>query len=459
MFSKIAPRSLASRLTVLYTGSALAIVFVGACILYWGLRSSLVDEDDDFLRDRLASIQRLVEQDENRDRELRWEVEAEWGAGQINKVYLRLLDHRGRIFMESPGMGAELPTAVFVSNGTIAAATSATGRPYRLLSKSIYSHSLGTLTIQAAIDQASDEAILSRYRTWMFFVLFATSGITALIGLRIARSGTQPVRDIAAMVRGITTRRLQQRIPEGTLPTELRELAATLNGMLSNLEFGFARLERYSADIAHELRTPLNNLRGETEVALGRTRSQAEYRDVLESNLEEYDRLAKMVDSLLFLARSEKGHLELEAGTLNAHEELRKLHEFFEPLAGESGIHLILGDSAAHNEFRADRTLFQRAVSNLIGNALRHTRTGGTVEISARASNGFCGFSVRDTGEGIAREDLPHVFERFYRADPLRGGAGLGLAIARAIAEAHGGAVSLDSTVGHGTTATITFPT
>ncbi len=459
MYSKIAPRSLASRLTILYSSSALAIVFAGACILYWGLRSSLLDEDDEFLRDRVASMQRLVEQDDNRDRELRWEVEAEWGGGQTNKVYLRLLDHHGRVILQTPGMNAELPAAAFVPNGMIAAGTSATGRPYRLLSKNVNTRSAGTLTLHAAIDQASDEAILSRYRKWMLFVLLATTGITAWVGFRIARSGTQPVRDIAEMVQGITTRRLQQRIPEGTLPTELRELAATLNGMFSNLELGFVRLERYSADIAHELRTPLNNLRGETEVALGRTRSETEYRDVLESNLEEYDRLAKMVDSLLFLARSEKGHLELEAGNLNVHEELRKLHEFFEPLAGELGIQLILADCPIHSGFRADRTLFQRAVSNLISNALRHTQSGGTVEISASASNGFCGFSVSDTGEGIACEDLPHVFERFYRADPHRSGAGLGLAIARAIAEAHGGGASIDSTVGLGTVATITFPT
>jgi two-component system heavy metal sensor histidine kinase CusS len=231
--------------------------------------------------------------------------------------------------------------------------------------------------------------------------------------------------------------------------------------MLSRLEDSFARLSRFSADLAHELRTPLNNLRGEAEVALSQARTMEEYREVLSSNLEEYDALRRIIDSLLFIARSESPEAEIRTERLEVGAELRALADFYEALASEKGVSIVL--SCAENlEMCLDRTLFQRAVGNLLSNAITHTPAGGRVTLSAIADPSGVRVEVADTGQGIAREHIPHVFERFYRVDGVRtrasGGAGLGLSIVKTAVAMHGGEVNLSSDLGRGTLVTLSFP-
>ena len=245
------------------------------------------------------------------------------------------------------------------------------------------------------------------------------------------------------------------------LPSELASLAATMNDMLARLEEAFARLSRFSADIAHELRTPLNTLRGETEVALGKARTPEEYREVLGSCLEEYGRLSKLIDSLLFLARAENPGTQVHREDFDVARELGTVREFYEAAAGEKGIALDVR-APAGIVAGLDRTLFQRAAGNLIENALAHTARGGTVTLAASRENGSIRVEIADTGCGISPEHLPFVFDRLYRADRSRtaatGGAGLGLAIVKSIAELHGGTASISSEPGKGTRVTLLLP-
>jgi two-component system heavy metal sensor histidine kinase CusS len=202
--------------------------------------------------------------------------------------------------------------------------------------------------------------------------------------------------------------------------------------MLDRLEESFKRLARFSADIAHELRTPVNNLRREAEVALGKSRSAEGYREVLGSCLEECARLSRIIDSLLY-----------------------------EAAAAEAGVtlRLICSDGMVAN---LDRTLFQRAVGNLVANALAHTPAGGIVTVAAGREDGAVTVNVTDTGCGIPEAHLPHVFDRFYRVDDARstatGGVGLGLAIVKTIAGLHHGSAMIKSEVGKGTRVTLAFP-
>jgi two-component system heavy metal sensor histidine kinase CusS len=231
--------------------------------------------------------------------------------------------------------------------------------------------------------------------------------------------------------------------------------------MLDHLEDAFARLARFSSDIAHELRTPINNIRGEVEVTLGKARSTEEYREVLGSALEECLRLSRMIDSLLFLARAENPQTEIRREMLDVGKELAAVREFYDPAAGEAGIHLDLSVGGALTA-ALDRTLFQRAIGNLIENALAHTNPGGHIRMEAVRDNSTLRISVADDGCGIPAEHLPHVFERFYRVDPARsknsGGAGLGLAIVRSVASLHGGDTQIQSSMGHGTRVTVCVP-
>jgi two-component system heavy metal sensor histidine kinase CusS len=230
--------------------------------------------------------------------------------------------------------------------------------------------------------------------------------------------------------------------------------------MLDRLQDSFERLSRFSADLAHELRTPINNLVGEAQVTLARERTAAEYARVLQSGLEEHGRLARMIDSMLFLARADQAQSALEVQELEAAAHLRTVAEFYQPLAEEQAVALSCeGDC----RLKADPALVRRALSNLLSNALRCTPAGGAVILSAgMVGNGAAVLRVTDTGTGIGPEHLPRLGDRFYRVDPSRsdgdGGAGLGIAIVRSIMSLHGGELRIDSALGRGTEVSLIFP-
>jgi two-component system heavy metal sensor histidine kinase CusS len=231
--------------------------------------------------------------------------------------------------------------------------------------------------------------------------------------------------------------------------------------MLQRLEDSFLRLSRFSADIAHELRTPVNNIRGESEVALGRPRSVDEYRDALGSCLEEAVRLSDLIESLLFLARSESPGDHLKRKRQDIRALLSSVRDYYEASALECGVTLRL-DCERELIGEVDGALLQRALGNLVSNALAHTAVGGIISLSAAQHVQQLSIEVKDTGTGISPEALPKVFDRFYRADPARarrsGGTGLGLAIMRQIVFLHGGDVNIKSELGIGTTVLVTLP-
>jgi two-component system heavy metal sensor histidine kinase CusS len=224
--------------------------------------------------------------------------------------------------------------------------------------------------------------------------------------------------------------------------------------MLDRLEQSFRYVSQFSDDVAHELRTPINNIRGEIEVALSKSRTGEEYRGVLESCLEECARLSRLIRTLLFLARSDTSAEVLQREKVDISQELLKVETYYEAAAAEAGIDLKV--SAVEGVYaELDRTLFQQAIGNLVSNAIAHTSAGGRVNLSATGDRNLLTISVSDTGCGIAPEHLPHVFERFYRADRARTGSaqnvGLGLAVVKSIVTRHGGRVEIVSEVGRGT--------
>jgi two-component system heavy metal sensor histidine kinase CusS len=265
---------------------------------------------------------------------------------------------------------------------------------------------------------------------------------------------------VTATARRIGPAHLGERIATAGLPAEVKALADTFNPMLARLEDAFARLDRFTADIAHELRTPVNALRVGAEVALQRPRTPDEYRDVLGSCLEECGRLSRLIDSLLFLARAADPKTGLTKAPVDVAAELSAIRELFEPAAQEAGVRLVV-EAGAGLTVPADRTLLHQAVGNLVSNAVAHTPAGGSVTLFASAAASAVRVGVRDTGPGIPEDHLPYIFDRFYRADAARTGTGrvgLGLAIVKCIAEWHGGVVVADNTRGEGAVVTMTLP-
>jgi two-component system heavy metal sensor histidine kinase CusS len=462
------PWSLGARLTLWYALSAFGLVLAAVSILYWGLVKGLETEDNQALEERIQVVRALLQDTRGDASQLRWEVESEWESVEHPQSYIRVSDESGRSLIETPGMAELLPPELFdrppanqaASPG--AAVVSPSGKTFRAMSARVERVSgSGARLIHVALDFTSDEKVLAQYRRLLMGVLGAAALLSLGFGYRIASRGMTPVAEMVAAARRVRTHTLNERIELRNPPAELAELAENFNAMLSRLEDSFARLSRFSADLAHELRTPLNNLRGESEVALGQARTVEEYREVLSSNLEEYDALARIIDSLLFIARSESPEAEIRTERLEVGAELRALADFYEALASEKDVSIVLC-CAEKLEMRLDRTLFQRAVGNLLSNAITHTPAGGRVTLSAIADPAGVRVEVADTGQGIAPEHIPHVFERFYRVDGVRtrasGGAGLGLSIVKTAVAMHGGEVNLSSDPGRGTLVTLSFP-
>ncbi len=458
------PWSIALRLTVWYAAAAFALVLGATGYLYWALAVSLDEEDDQFLADKVQAVRRVLESRPADPTALRQEVGTSGPDREAARFLIRVsFTGGGKEGAESPGMADVLPADLFpVPGATISEPTTdyrtADGRLFRLRA----SHNpIAGYVIQAAMDRTHDHELLTDYRHQLSYVLGGSLLAAVVGGYWIARRGVRPIADITATARRVRPTHMGERIAIAGLPAEVRELAETINHMLDRLEDAFTRLSRFSADIAHELRTPVNNLRGEAEVALGRPRTPEEYRETLSSCLEECSRLTRLIDSLLFLARVEDPKTELVTTLVDVAAELHLVREFFAPAAAEAGVHLTV-DAPPGLSVRADRDLLQRAVGNLVANALAHTPAGGTATLFASPDPTGVRVGVRDTGPGIPSEHLPYVFDRFYRADAARssgqGRVGLGLAIVRGIAELHGGCVTADSPQGQGVTVVLVFP-
>ncbi|MEA2710576.1 MAG: two-component system, OmpR family, heavy metal sensor histidine kinase CusS [Phycisphaerales bacterium] len=451
-------------------------------MLYAGLQRSLSHEDDLFLGHLITIVRDLIAKHPEDSPEVHWEIESEWAARDLTRVYVRLVDLNGRVTAQTPGMGEQLPLAGFPppTNGIVQPGDgrdvrSPRGRPFRAIAGPAKTREGDERIVQVALDQTLEKAHLARYLRRVWIVLALAVVVSSVIGYFLARQSIKPVRQITDAARRVRSTTLHERIAPAGLPAELWALAATFNEMLDRLEEAFTRLSQFSADIAHELRTPVNNLRGEAEVALSKARTPEEYRHALESSLEESGRLGSTIEALLFLARSENPQTQVRRERVDLVEEIERAREFYEPAAAENGITLAIertdGDARAGAtgaagetpiEAALDRTLLQRAVYNLLDNALAHTPSGGRIVLSVLQENARVTIAVRDSGCGIAPEHLPRVFDRFYRCDRSRtagaGGAGLGLAIVQTIVRLHGGSARIASPPAGGTEVALTFP-
>lgn len=456
---------------MLYSLSTFVMLALVMVFLYWALENNLVREDRQFLADKIHVLRVILKAHADNpaflDQEVRWEG-GEVQTSLRQSHYSRILDRSGTSLLETPGMAAVLPSAAFPSSLPLAQSaglerhwSSRDGRTYLLMAATA---SVGEgrdvqRIVQVALDVSHEERLIADYRRKLIVVLALGILMSVGIGAWVARRGMRPLQSIARTAERITVSHLHERLHPESWPRELVVLAQALDRMLARLEDSFSRLEQFSADLAHELRTPINNLMGEAEVALSRHRTPEEYRQALESSLEEYQRLARMIESLLFLARAEGSQDTIERVRLDARSELEAVRDFHEAVAEEQGVTIVCEGEASLD---ADALLLRRALSNLLANALRYTPRGGRIVLAARGGNESVELSVRDTGCGIAPPHLPKVFDRFYRADSSRAhyadGTGLGLAIVKSIMDLHGGSASLHSEPGVGTTVTLAFP-
>ncbi len=319
------------------------------------------------------------------------------------------------------------------------------------------------LFFQAAKDLRRVEEPLRELRGLMLLYSPVALILVATCGWLLAGRALAPVKCITHAMRKITAENLHRRLPANKAEDEITRLAESFNAMLARLDESFRKIRQFSSDASHELRTPLTILRGETEVALRWAKKPVEFRKTLESSMEEIDRMGRIIEDLLTLANSEAGARSLVIKPFSLSDLLQALYLQANALGEAKKITTSLKlDVAEEIRLLGDELRLRQLFLNLIANAVKYTPSGGSIEISLAMQDGEARVSVRDTGIGIAKEHLPHIFDRFYRVDKARnredGGTGLGLAIVKSLAEAHGGRVEVSSAPGEGTEFRVFLP-
>lgn len=469
MFSKAAsasllssvnkPRSIAFQLILLFTLAAALLLACGLGVVYSIVTHHAFAEDNAVLADKVFVLSADLR--ENGPETFGEELTAH-RSGQHTPYWIRILDSHGRATAATPEMDRLIPTNIFPAAREPAEAIR-TRQDYRSAGKlfslvSFTEHYGGeTYTIQVAQDRSSDEQVERNLALLFIAVLFGGILASTLIAIIVTRRGLRPLRKMTESLQRIGPDQLKERIGSEGWPHELQPLASAFDQMLKRLDDSFTRLSQFSADLAHELRTPIANMLGEAQVALTRDRTAAEYRETIESTVAECERLSRIVDNLLFVARVDAASEPIARKWFDARAAVEKIAAFYQMVADD---HDVTINCSGHGQIYADPDLFERMVGNLLDNALRFTARHGAIGVAVSKHNSDFEVAVSDNGSGIPPEHLPRVFDRFYRAESSRSsdGAGLGLALVKSIVELHGGSATIQSELNHGTTVVLRFP-
>jgi two-component system heavy metal sensor histidine kinase CusS len=442
----------------------LILFLISAGALYELLGASLSKQDNDEIHDRVQTIHMLLESETAGRPLLHSRVEREWAQRRFERIYVRILDTDGRVVTETPAVN--LPEKLFdsvapseedskIKTVYLDSGVFLVGRFQVITSDAQH------FILQIALDRSNEARLIATFFKQSIPLVLVIVLIGCFILSRvIVRKALQPVEDISRGAAKVNSETLKERISLQSLPIELHELARTLNKMLDRLEESFQRLSRFSDDISHELRTPVNNLMGAFSVALGRHRSIEEYESILGSGIEDCERIKRIIEALLFISKAQDPAQSIAREPIFLTEEVKKILGFYEVLAQEAGLEIV-ADIQAELTIRAERTLFQRAIGNLLSNAIRHSPVGSTVKVRISKNGESAIVEVIDQGHGIDSVAMTQIGQRFFRVDPSRaqasGGSGLGLSIVKSIVHLHQGKFEIQSEIDKGTIVRLIF--
>lgn len=462
--------SLTARLSILF-GVVMISTWLTACfLLIQALGAYFAKQEDADIQGKLQLATNFLQMEFNRNTP-DWHIlnkQIDDALAGHQGIYILIHDPQKKILVDSHPRTSQKPLAIFSFDDTDTETKikewTEQGKSFRSIATQISLNAdirkTGSIpfVINVTMDITDHQHFIHQMKLWLYWFTAGLVLVSIFLAWAATRLGLKPLRDMAVLASNVTAHKLDQRFALSQTPIELHTPLNAFNTMLDRLELSFQKLSEFSSDIAHELRTPLSNMMMQTQVALSKTRTADEYREVLFSNLEEFERLARMISDMLFLAKSEHGLLTLKKDILELGHDLDELLEFFEPLASENKMELIRqGDG----QLMGDRAMLRRAFSNLISNAIRYTPAGSRIIIRIKTDEDGVQVDVINPGKPIPEEQLSRIFDRFYRADAARThhseGAGLGLAITRSIIKAHGGFLSAKSTE-YETIFSATFP-
>ncbi|MDR2787936.1 MAG: heavy metal sensor histidine kinase, partial [Candidatus Accumulibacter sp.] len=449
--------SITHRLTALFALVSTSVLLGLGTLIGGTVEQHFVEQDVGILAGKLELARRILEKVKTEDdltavpQQLDEALIGQYGLAVV------VVASDGRLLFATNGAG--FPEALLARRTMVDAAhplswKTAGGIPMRGISARVPTGipDAPPAVVGVATDISHHEQYMAGFRVTLWSFVAIAALLSGFLGWLAARRGLAPLKAMKHKARSITARRLDARLAVDAAPVELADLAVTLNDMFARLEESFRRLSDFSSDLAHEFRTPISNLMTQTQVTLSRPRSPGEYREMLASNVEEYERLSRMVTDMLFIAKADEGRIVPRFERLELAPLVGDLVEFHRLAADEKGIVI---ESAGEGVIRGDPLMIRRAIGNLLSNAIRHTPPGGRVSVSIRRAAGQTGtltIDVLNTGETIPAAHLPQLFDRFYRVDASRAGdgshLGLGLAIVKSIIEAHGGRVAVSSSDG-----------
>ncbi len=461
MNSSARPASLTTRVTVFVGITTTLCLIVLGLIVQRSIEAHFLQQDASELQVVAQTVRTILRSSNDSTNSAELQTRLSGAISGHHAVFFLVADQNGNVIYETPG-----PDLSEIANSQT--------RVQQVDARSIYSWTSEGVTYRGAavtlqsIPQSSNsnlppidtlvvaismdfhlEFMTSFYRN-LWGVVAGICLFSILAAWMSVHQGHAPLRKVSSQIRDISSDNLHLRVDTNHVPIELVDLVTAFNDMLQRIEDEFNKLSHFSADIAHELRTPITNIMTQTQVSLGQVRSSEEYQEILYSNLEEYERMAAMINDMLMLAKTESGLLEPTFSDLDVATEIEGLFEFFEAWSEENHIRLELtGECAPVN---CDRAMMRRALSNLLSNAIRHASKESVVRIRLQAGAGISRIVVENSGATIPPEQTLMIFDRFYRGDPSRqrrgDGAGLGLAIVKSIVDVHGWKISVNSSEG-----------
>jgi len=438
-------RSITWRLVAMFAVAALVTFSLIGGALYVVLRGELMRHEREELNTHLQDMMYLIQRITTADRWNRVQTKMDTLTPADGSVRFWVLSDDPR-FQYGKGM-AEMERMERNADGMGTIVLPQREHAFQTLTRTIPADDeRPVIRLIVGIDGAAYAHTLRTFVIAMLALSLTAVLLVMLLGYWIAQLGLRPLKQLSVAAQALSPGSSSQRLEVSPLADELSDLTAAFNGALGRLEAAYKQLEAFNADVAHELRTPLANLIGETQVALSRQRTAPQFEEVLQSNLEELERLRSIVNDMLFLARADQGEAATGLVVTPIEQEVAKTIDFFEFLLDEREMSVAIeGDARASAPI--ETSLFRRAMSNLLQNAIQHSPDQACIAIRIEEREAAVRVSVRNPGEPIGASHLPRLFDRFFRADPARHdqgghhGHGLGLAIVKAVADMHGGEV------------------
>jgi heavy metal sensor kinase len=454
--------TLAFRLTLWYAGIFMLTSCVAFLFFYFLITSVIRDRTDQDLLGEARTLSSILKVQGMKAVKRRIIFEAQ-AAGE-KKIFFRLLSFSGQEFSSSNmsywrdiGVGKAAVEQLISENRPVFNIVNLPERKHNI--RVLYTIIGRDIILQLGQSMENHTRFIEVFRKIFVTTMASLFIFAAIIGWFMARRALAGVEAVTRTARQISEGSLKQRVPVKKYQDEIDQLAITFNQMLDRIQTLVTGIREMSDNIAHDLKSPITRIRGISEVTLTTGASDKDYETMAASTIEECDRLLDMINTMLVISKTEAGVNKLDTQKMDIGAVVRDACELFRSPAEDKDLRLVC-DAPGNFSISGDIRLIQRMIANLLDNAIKYTPAGGSIEMTVNIVNDAAAITVKDTGVGISEKDIPRIFERFYRCDPSRSeaGIGLGLSFARAVARAHGGDIKVASTPDQGSTFTVTFP-